>query len=88
MREDRLIEKKKIKNVWKMDHEKGNDALVASLSLFVFFTGSKIYVSQGWHKKLSSLENPYVDRRSGKIPGSSNLLVRALIIFQHWRKRL
>lgn len=61
MREDRLIEKKKIKNVWKMDHDKGNDALVASLqSLFVFFTGSKIYVLQGWHKKISSLENPYV----------------------------
>lgn len=60
MREDRLIEKKKIKNVWKMDHEKGNDALVASLSLSVFFTGSKIYVFKGWHKKISSLENPYV----------------------------
>lgn len=61
MREDRLIEKKKIKNVWKMDHEKGNDALVASLqSLFVFFSGSKIYVFKGWHKKISSLENPYV----------------------------
>lgn len=45
-----------------MNHEKGNDALVASpQSLFVFFTGSKIYVSQGWHKKLSSLENPYVE---------------------------
>lgn len=45
-----------------MNHEKGNDALVASpQSLFVFFTGSKIYVSQGWHKKLSPLENPYVE---------------------------
>lgn len=44
-----------------MDHEKGNDALVVSLqSLFVFFTGSKIYVLQGWHKKISSLENPNV----------------------------
>lgn len=31
MREDCLIEKKKIKNVWKMDYEKGNDVLVVLL---------------------------------------------------------
>lgn len=84
MRVDRVIEKiwkhrKKLRIFEKNGSWEGRwcmkNILVASLqSSLMFFTRSKIYISKVGHLQLSSHTIPYVDRRSGKILGSSILL--------------